>query len=72
MEQVVDLAVRKSGSIAVALIWDRGLQELRVIAYDGLTDEQIVVPVSGDEASEVYQHPFAYSNRAIAPASTSG
>ena len=65
MEQVVDLATRKSGSIAVALIWDRNEKVLRVIAYDGLTGEEIVVPVSGDEAVEVYQHPFAYWRRAI-------
>jgi hypothetical protein len=68
MEQVVDLATRKSGSIAVALVWDRNEEVLRVIAYDGLTGEEIVVPVSGDEAVEVYQHPFAYSSRAIKPA----
>jgi hypothetical protein len=67
MEQVVDLATRKCGSIAVALIWDRNEKVLRVIAYDGLTGEEIVVPVSGDEAVEVYQHPFAYSSRAIKP-----
>ncbi len=67
MEQVVDLATRKSGSIAVALVWDRNEEVLRVIAYDGLTGEEIVVPVSGDEAVEVYQHPFAYSSRAIKP-----
>jgi hypothetical protein len=65
MEQVIDLATRRSGAIAVALIWDRGEQALRVVAYDGLTDEQIVVPVSGEEAAEVYRHPFAYTNRAI-------
>jgi hypothetical protein len=68
METVVDLATRKSGSIAVALVWDRNEEVLRVIAYDGLTGEEIVVPVSGDEAVEVYQHPFAYSSRAIKPA----
>jgi hypothetical protein len=65
MEQVVELATRKSGSIAVALIWDRTQEGLRVIAYDGLTGEEIVVPVSGHEATEVYRHPFAYSNRAL-------
>jgi hypothetical protein len=67
MEQVIDLATRQSGSIEVALIWDRREQELRVIAYDGLTDEEIVVPVSGEEAAEVYRHPFAYASRAIRP-----
>jgi hypothetical protein len=67
MEYVIDLATRKSGSIAVALIWDRREQALRVIAYDGLTDEEIVVPVSSEEAAEVYRHPFAYTSRAIKP-----
>ena len=65
MEPVVDLAMRKSGSIAVALVWDRRDETLRVIAYDGLTDEEIVIPVSGDEAKEVYQHPFAHTARSI-------
>jgi len=73
MEQVVELATRKSGAIAVALIWDRTVEALRVIAYDGLTGEELVVPVSGPEATEVYRHPFAYSNRALkCPASATG
>jgi hypothetical protein len=50
MEQVIDLATRKSGSIAVALICDPPEQARRVIAYDGLTDEDIVLTVSGEEA----------------------
>jgi hypothetical protein len=65
MEQVIDLATRKSGSIAVALIWDRSEETLRVFAYDGLTGQEIIVPVSGDEAAEVYRHPFAYTARSI-------
>jgi hypothetical protein len=65
MAQVVDLAMRKSGSIAVTLVWDRGDETLRVVAYDGLTDEELVIPVSGDEAAEVYQHPFAHTARAL-------
>jgi hypothetical protein len=65
MEQVVDLATRKSGSIAVALVWDRSDETLRVFAYDGLTGEEIVVPVSGEEAAEVYRHPFAYTARSV-------
>ena len=65
MAQVVDLAMRKSGSIAVTLVWDRSDETLRVVAYDGLTDEELVIPVSGDEAAEVYQHPFAHTARSI-------
>jgi hypothetical protein len=65
MAQVVDLAMRKSGSIAVTLVWDRGDETLRVVAYDGLTDEELVIPVSSDEAAEVYQHPFAHTARSI-------
>jgi hypothetical protein len=65
MEQVVDLATRKSGAIAVALVWDRSDETLRVFAYDGLTGEELLVPVSGEEAAEVYRHPFAYAARAI-------
>lgn len=72
MEHVIDLATRKSGSIAVALIWYRREEMLRVIAYDALTDEEIVVPVTGDEAAEVYRHPFAYRSRAIRPAVSAG
>ncbi len=71
MDDVVDLATRKSGSIAVALIWDRNAETLRVCACDGLTGEEIVVPVSGDEAAEVYRHPFAYRSRAIKPTASS-
>lgn len=72
MEQVVDLATRKTGSIGVALVWDRNDETLRVFAYDGLTGEEIVVPVSGEEAAEVYRHPFAYAGRSIKPKLSTG
>jgi hypothetical protein len=64
MDALVDLATRRSGSIEVALIWDRGEKSLRVFAYDAMTGEELVVPVSADEAADVYRHPFAYSSRA--------
>jgi len=67
MAQVVDLAVRTSGSIEVTLVWDRSDETVRVVAYDGLTDEELVIPVSGDEAAEVYRHPFAHTARSIKP-----
>ena len=49
----------------LALVWDRSDETLRVFAYDGLTGEEIVVPVSGEEAAEVYRHPFAYTARSV-------
>lgn len=71
MERLVDLATRRAGSIEVALIWDRSDETLRVFAHDELTGEELVVPVSGDEAAEVYRHPFAYTRRATTHARTS-
>jgi hypothetical protein len=28
-----------------------------------MTKEEVSIPVSGDEAAEVYRHPFAYAHR---------
>jgi hypothetical protein len=64
MRNLVDLASRRGGGIEVALIWDRRDSSLVVFARDELTDEEVAIPVSGDEATEVYRHPFAYAHRA--------
>jgi len=60
---LVDIATRRGGGIEVALIWDRSDRTLVVFAYDGKTSEKIAVPVSAEEAAEVYRHPFAYAYR---------
>jgi hypothetical protein len=65
MRNLVDLASRRGGGIEVALIWDRSEKTLVVFARDYRTDEEVAIPVSGDEASEVYRHPFAYAHRAL-------
>jgi len=62
--QLLDLASRRAGGIEVALIWDRAAETLVVFAHDARTDEEISIPVTGDEAAEVYRHPFAYAHRA--------
>jgi hypothetical protein len=67
MSTVVDLATRQSGSIEVALIYDRADQSLVVFVHDTLTGEELSLPVSGDEATEVYRHPYAYAHRAQSP-----
>jgi hypothetical protein len=63
MRNLVDLASRRGGGIEVALIWDRSDKTLVVFARDDRTDEVVAIPVSGDEATEVYRHPFAYAHR---------
>jgi hypothetical protein len=64
MNTVVDLATRQAGSIEVALIYDRADQSLVVFVHDGLTGEELSLPVSPDDAAEVYRHPYAYAHRA--------
>jgi hypothetical protein len=64
MSTVVDLATRQAGSIEVALIYDRSDQSLVVFVHDGLTGEELSLPVSPDDAAEVYRHPYAYAHRA--------
>jgi hypothetical protein len=66
MRNLVDLASRRAGGIEVALIWNRKEQTLVVFAHDDRTDEEVAIPVSGEEASEVYRHPFAYAHRSLA------
>jgi hypothetical protein len=66
MRTLVDLATRRAGGIEVALIWDRAAKTLVVFAHDERTDEEISIPVDGDEATEVYRHPFAYAHRSSA------
>jgi hypothetical protein len=65
MRDLVDLASRRGGGIEVALIWDRSKRTLVVFAHDNRTDEEVAIPVSGDEATEVYRHPFAYAHRSL-------
>jgi hypothetical protein len=65
MRNLVDLASRRGGGIEVALIWDRTDKTLVVFARDDRTDEEVAIPVSGEEATEVYRHPFAYAYRSL-------
>jgi hypothetical protein len=65
MQQTVDLATRHSCSIDVALIYDRLEGTLAVFVRDSLTGEEFLLPVNGDEAAEVYRHPYAYAHRGL-------
>jgi hypothetical protein len=63
MADLVDIATRSAGGIEVALIWDRDDKTLVVFAHDVTTSEEVAITVSGEEAVEVYRHPFAYAHR---------
>jgi len=71
MKSVVDLATRRSGSIEVALIYNRDDRSLAVFVHDGMNGEELLLPVTGDEAAEVYRHPYAYADRAQKPPAVS-
>jgi hypothetical protein len=60
---LVDIATRSGGGIEVALIWNRDEESLIVFAYDAMTSEEVAIAVTGAEAADVYQHPFAYAHR---------
>jgi hypothetical protein len=64
MRHLVDIATRSCGGIEVALIWNRDEKTLVVFAHDAHTGEELAIPVTEDEAAEVYRHPFAYAARA--------
>jgi len=63
VRDLVDIASRRAGGIEVALIWNRCEKTLVVFAYDVTNGEEVAIPVCGEEAGEVYRHPFAYAHR---------
>jgi hypothetical protein len=65
MGGLVDIATRRAGGIEVALFWNRDDESLVVFAYDSMTSEEVAIAVTGDEATEVYLHPFAYAHRSM-------
>lgn len=68
VRNLVDIATRRAGGIEVALIWNRQEKTLVVFAYDPETSEEIAIPVTQEEAADVYRHPFAYAHRSRRPA----
>jgi hypothetical protein len=60
-----ELASRHSGSIEVALLWSRRTQRAAVAVRDEATGERFEVLIEpGDDALDVYEHPYAYAARA--------
>jgi hypothetical protein len=63
VNHLVDIATRRCGGIEVALIFNRAEKTLVVFAHDAQTGEEFAIPVTEDEAAEVYRHPFAHAAR---------
>jgi hypothetical protein len=60
---VVDLDLRQSGSISVALLWHRRTNALSVFVYDSEDGESFELPVDAANALDAFRHPYAYASR---------
>jgi hypothetical protein len=56
-----ELDYRESDGIEVSLLWSRSDNRLSVLVLDRKTQELFELPVRGDEAIDVFRHPFAYA-----------
>ena len=55
-----ELDQRFSAGFEISLLWIRRENNLMVSVEDRATGESFELPVKGDEALEVFNHPFAY------------
>jgi hypothetical protein len=55
-----ELDYRESDGIEVSLLWSRTDNSLSVLV-DTKSEELFELPIQGDEAMEVFRHPFAYA-----------
>jgi hypothetical protein len=62
-ETFEELDQRESGGIVVSLLWNRAANSLSVVVVDEKTEEMFELPVQASEATEVFQHPYAYADR---------
>ena len=63
------LALRHSGTADVALFWSKRTHRAAVVVEDDATGEHFELVVrAGDNALEVYEHPFAYASARHVPA----
>jgi hypothetical protein len=61
-EQILELDERENDGIRVTLVWNRETGELKVLVSDERTLQCFVLVVEqGDDAYDVFDHPFAYA-----------
>ena len=56
-----ELAIREKDGLAVSLLWSNDTGRVKVAVVDARLDEQFDVHVSGADALDAFQHPFAYA-----------
>ncbi len=58
-----ELDRRADAGLDVALLWSRGTGSLIVAVKDTSTGERFELKVAGEDALEVFNHPFAHAAR---------
>ena len=61
---VKELAYRSSGGMEVALFWSEGDGRLSVVVNDWQTGDAFEIDASGQNALEIFNHPYAYRRAA--------
>ena len=56
-----ELAVREKDGLVVSLLWNNDTGRVKVAVVDAHLDEQFDVHVSGADALDAFNHPFAYA-----------
>ena len=56
-----ELTRRASDGVVVSLLWRRADGRLTVVVNDTRTGEMLELPARGDNALDVFNHPYAYT-----------
>jgi hypothetical protein len=61
-----ELDSRKTGSVEIALLWNRRTNRLAVTVRDDSTGHELRLSASPENALDVFNHPYAYADRSAA------
>jgi hypothetical protein len=56
-----ELDFRSSDGLEVSLLWEPETSRVTVSVFDLKTGDDFEIEVSGDEAMDAFQHPYAYA-----------
>ena len=58
------LALRRSGTTEIGLFWSKRTHRAAVAVEDSATGDRFELPIAaGDDALDLYNHPYAYAAR---------